>query len=143
MTLISPTAEIEFKDTISIIRRSHTIQAGVMVIRKSCKDQNGRSAYNGAITRFNTTGNVPTPPGYALSDALLGYFQIYTEAAYDPMGKYRYIEPAAFVSDSWRVSRKLTLDLGLRYEYMMAMYSTVDNLSLQFRPGARTIPRRR
>src|SRR5260370_2998846 len=98
-----------------------------MVIRNR-KDQNGRSAYNGAVT-FNTTGN-PNTTGYALSDALLGNFQIYTEAAYDPMGKYRYTEPAGFISDSWKATRRLSIDLGLRYEYMMAMYSTVDNLSL-------------
>jgi len=126
-TLISPTTEIEFKDTLSIIRGQHTIQTGVMVIRNR-KDQNGRSSYNGAIT-FNTSGN-PNTTNYALSDALLGYYQIYTEAAYDPMGKYRYTEPAAFVSDSWKATRKLSIDIGLRYEYMMAMYSTVNNLSI-------------
>jgi hypothetical protein len=126
-TLISPTAEIEWKDTLSIIRGQHTIQTGVMVIRNR-KDQNGRSAYDGSIT-FNTSGN-PNTTNYALADALLGYYQIYTEAAYDPMGKYRYTEPAAFISDSWKATRKLSLDLGLRYEYMMAMYSTANNLSL-------------
>jgi len=124
-TLISPTAEIEFSDSLTIIRGQHSIQTGVMIIRNR-KDQNGRSAYDGSIT-FNTSGN-PNTTNYALSDALLGYFQIYTEAAYDPMGKYRYTEPAAFVSDNWKVTRRLTLDLGLRYEYMMAMYSTVNNL---------------
>jgi hypothetical protein len=46
------------------------------------------------------------------------------------MGKYRYTEPAGFISDSWKASRRLSIDLGLRYEYMMAMYSTADNLSL-------------
>ena len=103
------------------------------------KDQNGRSNYDGSIT-FNTSGN-PNTTGYALSDALLGYFQTYTEAAYDPMGHYRYTEPGAFVDDSWNVSRKLTVNLGLRYEYMMALYSTVNNLaelravSLQPRAG--------
>src|SRR5260370_12815934 len=98
-----------------------------MVIRNR-KDQNGRSAYNGAVT-FTTTGN-PNTTGYALSDALPGNFQIYTEAACDPMGRYRSLEPAGFISDSWKASRKLGIDLGLRYEYMMAMYSTADNLSL-------------
>ena len=42
------------------------------------------------------------------------------------MGHYRYTEPAAFVDDSWKVSRKLSVNLGLRYEYMMAMYSTAE-----------------
>ena len=35
----------------------------------------------------------------------------YTEAAYDPMGHYRYTEPGAFIDDSWKVSRKLTPQL--------------------------------
>jgi hypothetical protein len=60
---------------------------------------------------------------------LTGYFQTYSEAAYDPQGNYRYTEPGAFVDDSWKVSRKLTINLGFRWEYMMAMYSASDNLA--------------
>jgi hypothetical protein len=125
-TLIAPTTEIEIGDSVSIIHGQHTIRTGVLVIRNR-KDQNGRSAYDGSVA-FNTSGN-PNTTGYALADALLGNYYTYTEAAYDPMGHYRYTEPAAFVEDSWKVSRKLTINLGLRYEYMMAMYSTANNLS--------------
>jgi hypothetical protein len=125
-TLISPTTQIELDDTVSIVRGQHAISTGLKIIRNR-KDQNGRSVYDGSIA-FNTAGN-PNTTGYALADALTGYYQTYTEAAYDPMGHYRYTEPSAFVSDSWKVSRRLSLDLGIRYEYMMAMYSTVDNLA--------------
>ena len=125
-TLISPTTEIEAVDSLSIVRGQHTIRIGAEVIRNR-KDQNGRSAYDGSVT-FNTTGN-PNTTGYALADALTGYFNTYTEASYDPMGHYRYTEPSAFIDDNWRVSRKLSVDIGLRYEYMMAMYSTANNLA--------------
>ena len=125
-TLISPTTEIEMGDTFTITHGQHTIRTGMMIIRNR-KDQNGRAAYDGSIT-FNTSGN-PNTTGYALADALLGNFNTYNEAAYDPMGHYRYTEPAAFVDDSWKVSRKLSVTLGLRYEYMMAMYSAVNNLA--------------
>ncbi len=125
-TLTSPITNIELNDSISFVRGQHSIRAGASVIRYR-KDQNGRSNYDGSVV-FNTSGNTNTT-GYALSDALLGNFQTYTEAAYDPMGHYRYTEPGAFVDDSWKVSRKLTVNLGLRYEYMMALYSTVNNLS--------------
>jgi hypothetical protein len=125
-TLSSPTTTIEAGDTVSIIRGAHSIRTGGSVIRNR-KDQNGRSPYTGSIT-FNTTGN-PNTSNYALADALLGNFNTYTEAAYDPMGKYRFTEPALFVDDAWRVSRRLSVNLGVRYEYMMAMYSTVDNLA--------------
>jgi hypothetical protein len=130
-TLASPTTNLEAGDTVSLIRGQHSIRAGASVIRNR-KDQNGRAPYDGNIT-FNTTGN-PNTSGYALADALLGNFNTYTEAAYDPMGHYRYTQPGAFVDDSWKLSRKLSLNVGLRYEYMMAMYSTVDNLSI-FNPA--------
>jgi Carboxypeptidase regulatory-like domain/TonB-dependent Receptor Plug Domain len=125
-TLISPTAEIEVGDTVSIVHGQHTIRTGVMIIRNR-KNQNGRSDYNGSIS-FNATGN-PNTTGYALADALLGNFNSYTEAQYDPIGYYRYTEPSVFVDDTWKVSRKLSVNLGLRYEYFMTMYSQLDNLS--------------
>jgi hypothetical protein len=125
-TLSSPTTEIEASDTVSIVHGQHSIRAGVMVIRNR-KDQNGRSPYTGTIA-FNNSGN-PNTTGNALADALLGNYATYTEAAYDPMGKYRYTEPSVFIDETWKVSRKLSINLGLRYEYMMAMYSTADNLA--------------
>ncbi len=125
-TLSSPTTEIEASDTVSIVRGQHSIRAGVMVIRNR-KDQNGRSPYTGSIA-FNNSGN-PNTTGNALADALLGNYATYTEAAYDPMGKYRYTEPSLFIDDAWKLSRKLSIDLGLRYEYMMSMYSTANNLA--------------
>jgi len=125
-TLTSPTTQIEMADSATIVHGQHTIRAGVMVIRNR-KDQNGRSAYDGNIS-FNNSGN-PNTTGYAMADSLLGNFYSYTEAAYDPMGKYRYTEPAAFIDESWKATRRLTLNFGLRYEYMMAMYSTVNNLA--------------
>jgi len=125
-TLISPTTEIELNDSLSIVHGQHTIRTGVMIIRNR-KDQNGRSAYDGSAV-FNTSGN-PITSNYALADALMGNFQTYTEAAYDPMGRYRYTEPGVFLEDTWQASRRLSVNLGMRYEYMMAMYSTANNLA--------------
>ncbi|HLJ13539.1 MAG TPA: carboxypeptidase regulatory-like domain-containing protein [Bryobacteraceae bacterium] len=125
-TLISPTAEIEGGDTVSMVYRQHTIRTGVMIIRNR-KNQNGRSPYDGSLT-FNSTGN-PNTTGYSLADALTGNFNTYTEAQYDPIGYYRYTEPSAFVDDTWKITRKLSINLGLRYEYFMTMYSQINNLT--------------
>jgi hypothetical protein len=124
-TLSSPTTQIEASDTLSIVRGAHSIKVGLMIMRNR-KDQNGRSLYDGSLSFTTAT---PMTTNYAMADALLGNFANYTEAGYDPIGFYRYTEPSVFVDDSWKVSRKLTLNLGLRYEYMMAMYSTANNLT--------------
>lgn len=124
-TLSSPTTEIEAADTVTIVKGQHSLKLGVMVIRNR-KDQNGRSVYDGNISFATST---PMTTGFAFADALLGNFANYTEAAYDPIGYYRYTEPSVFVDDSWKVSRKLTLNLGMRFEYMMAMYSAINNLT--------------
>jgi hypothetical protein len=34
------------------------------------------------------------------------------------MGHYRYTQPAVFVDDAGKVSRNLSINLGLRYEYV-------------------------
>ena len=125
-TLTSPITNIEFDDAVSMVHGQHSLKVGATVIRYR-KDQNGRSYYDGNAV-FNTSGN-PNTTSYALADALLGNFQTFTEAAYDPMGHYRYTEPAFFIDDSWKATRKLSVDLGLRYEYMQGLYSTADNLA--------------
>ncbi|MGH9581784.1 MAG: carboxypeptidase regulatory-like domain-containing protein, partial [Bryobacteraceae bacterium] len=121
-TLYSPTAEIEGGDTVSIVHGQHTMHTGVLIIRNR-KNQNGRSDYDGNFS-FNPSGN-PNTTGNALSDALLGNFNSYTEAQYDPIGYYRYWEPAAFFDDSWKARR----NFGIRYEYFETMYSLIDNLT--------------
>lgn len=124
--LISPATDIQAGDTLSIVRGPHLIKAGALVIRER-KNQNGRSLYAGSVA-FSTTAN-PRTTGNALADALLGNFSTYTEASYDPFGFFRFTQPEAFLQDSWRVSRKLSLDLGIRYQYMEPLYSTANNLA--------------
>jgi hypothetical protein len=125
-TLISPITNIQMDDKVTWVHGQHTIKVGASVIRYR-KDQNGRSDYDGSMT-FANSGN-PNTTGYAIADALLGNFATYTEAAYDPYGKYRYTEPGAFIDDTWKATSKLSIVMGLRYEYMMSLYSTVNNLA--------------
>lgn len=124
--LMSPTTDISFGDTISVQRGAHTLKAGVTVARDRV-DQNGRPYYTGNLS-FNTSGNNMTT-GNALADALLGNFRTYTEASADPVGFFRFTQPMAFAQDSWKVNRKLSLDLGVRYEWEQPMYTTANNMA--------------
>jgi hypothetical protein len=124
--LMSPSTDIGVSDTLTLLLGSHTLKAGVTVVRDRV-DQNGRPNYTGNAT-FSTSGN-PNTTGNALADALLGNFRTYTEASADPIGFFRFTQPMAFVQDSWKVSRKLSVELGLRYEYVQPMYTQGNNMA--------------
>ena len=122
----SPLTDIQFSDTVTFVRGSHVLKAGAIFVR-SRWDQNGRAMFTGSAS-FNASGN-PNTTGNALADALIGNFRSYTEASFDPMLFLRFSQPEAFVQDSWKVNRKLSLELGLRYQYMQPMYTVANNMA--------------
>ena len=124
--LNSPSTDIQFGDTLSVTLGNHLIKAGGLFIRDRV-DQNGRPYYTGNIT-FNASGT-PTSSGNALADALLGNFKSYTEANADPVGFFRFSQPEAFVQDSWHATSKLSLEIGVRYQYMQPMYTQANNMA--------------
>ncbi|MDQ2920690.1 MAG: carboxypeptidase regulatory-like domain-containing protein, partial [Acidobacteriota bacterium] len=114
------------------VHGSHTLKSGVVMIRNR-KDQNGRSAYAGTVN-FNTGSN-PNTTNNAFADALLGNFRTYSEAALDPIGFFRFSQIEAYISDSWRVNRQLSLELGVRYQYGLPTYTQANNIA-NFDPAA-------
>ena len=76
---------------------------------------------------FKTSGNTNTT-GNAVADMLLGNFRNFNEASADPMGFFRFSQPGAFVQDSWKATRRLSLEFGLRWENMGPMYTQANNM---------------
>ncbi|HZF38106.1 MAG TPA: carboxypeptidase regulatory-like domain-containing protein, partial [Blastocatellia bacterium] len=125
-SLISPTTDIALSDNLSWIHGPHTLKTGLLLIRNR-KDQNGRSPYTGSVS-FNTGSNTNTTNN-AFADALLGNFRTYSEAAIDPMGFFRFSQIESFVSDSWKVSRRLSLEMGVRYQYGWPTFTQANNIA--------------
>jgi len=124
--LMAPTTDITFADNLSYLRGRHAFKTGVMMIRNR-KDQNGRSVYAGSVN-FTTSANNGTT-NYALADAALGQFQLYTEAAGDPVGFFRFSQYDAYIQDSWKVASRLSVEIGLRYSYYMPVYAVANNMA--------------
>jgi hypothetical protein len=124
--LMSPSTDIQLSDTVSLTVGNHLVKAGAVFIRDRV-DQNGRPYYTGNVS-FNASNN-PNTTGNALADALLGNFKSYTEASADPVGFFRFSQPEAFVQDSWKVNSKLSLEIGVRYQYLEPMYTTANNMA--------------
>jgi hypothetical protein len=138
--LLSPTTDIQVADNMTWIKGDHNIKFGAAYIRDRV-DQNGRSNYTGTAnftvipnTTLQTASSLCKNPTsnttcYSLADAFLGNFQSYSEASADPMGHFRFNQIEGFIQDNWKVARKLSLDLGLRYQWVQPFYLQGNNAS--------------
>ncbi|MGI4826952.1 MAG: hypothetical protein ACRYFU_01985, partial [Janthinobacterium lividum] len=123
--LFSPTTDIQVGDTVSMVKGNHLIKFGGVYIRDRI-DQDGRPFYNGNI---NFTGTGSNTTGNALADALLGNFNSYTEASADPAGHFRFSQPEAFAQDTWKAARKLSIEYGVRWQWISPLYTQGNNYS--------------
>jgi hypothetical protein len=69
---------------------------------------------------FGSNTNHPFDTNYAYSNALFGYFNNYSEgsARLDYKPRTKVVE--WFAQDNWKVSSRLTLDLGVRFTWGLA-----------------------
>ncbi len=125
-SLLSPTTDISVTEGVTLVRGQHTIKGGVVYIRNR-KDQNGRPNYTGALN-FNAGGN-NFSTGNSVADMLLGNFRTYTETDIDPVAFFRFSQYDGYITDSWKATRKLSLEFGVRYQYGLPTYSQQNNMA--------------
>jgi outer membrane receptor protein involved in Fe transport len=115
-----------FKDDFSKLLGNHNLKLGALAMR-SRKNQDNWPAVNGTIGystgHSNSTGN-------AFADALIGNFASYTEANTNREGWYRFTQVEFYIQDDWKLNSRLTLNLGLRYQYMPPQYCALMNCVL-------------
>jgi hypothetical protein len=119
----------DWKDTLTRVMGSHTVKAGILVMR-SRKNQDNPPQINGV---FNfATSRSPTT-GQAMADALIGDFQQYQEYSGVRQGWYRFWQVEPYLQDDWKVNARLTVNFGVRWSYMQPQYSALNN-TVQFLP---------
>ena len=79
---------------------------------------NGLYSFDGSATSQYIGGKrSSTSTGNALADLLLGYPQSGTAAVGTSLGDFREWQVAAYVQDDWKILPRLTLNIGIRYDF--------------------------
>jgi hypothetical protein len=121
-----------YVDNLTKTWGAHIFKAGVFVNR-SQRGAQTPVTFNGAID-FGTNANNPLDSGYAFGNAILGVFNSYTEALSRPYERVNINDVEWFVQDNWKVSKKLTVDLGMRFSLIQPMYE-INGQASSFVPG--------
>lgn len=118
-------------DTLTWVKGNHTFKFGGLA-NSSEIFQNGRSTYAGTVN-YSTAQN-PNTSGNSFADALLGNFRNYTEASIDPASHFQFEQYEAFALDSWKINQKLSLEIGVRWQYGTPFYAR-ENTIVNFDPA--------
>jgi hypothetical protein len=97
-------------DTVTKVVGKHTVKAGFFYewIRNS---QPANNSTNGQLQVWNGNSNTF---GNEYADLLYGNLNGYSESSFNRINDIAYGQYEGFVQDSWKVSRRLTLELGIR-----------------------------
>jgi hypothetical protein len=133
-------------NNVSKVLGTHALKFGIYVERMR-KDEVGGANTRGSFD-FGRNTNNPFDSNYAFSNALLGNFNSYSEANLRTYSLYRYTQTEFYAQDSWKVSTRLNLELGIRFYSAPATYdirqflttfipSTYDpkTAAVMYRPG--------
>ena len=112
-------------DNLSKVWRTHTTKFG-FYWERTWNEQPGNGSVNGSAVFSNWGAN---GTGNAYADMLLGQTTQYTEQNFDVVPAFRYITADFYGTDSWKVSRRVTLDYGLRFSHLGPW---VDNTGFGF-----------
>jgi len=116
-----PDGTLDLKDSVSYLRGKHAFKTG-FEYADVILDENRFSGAQGSITFPNILGFLEGTPS---NGSILGG---------NPTSQIRQHWFAGFVQDDWRVARRVTLNLGLRYEYYTSIYER-NNYIGNFNPN--------
>jgi Carboxypeptidase regulatory-like domain len=111
------------RDDVSWIRGNHTLKFGAFLgFNLKNEDTGGATAERTNINPADANASIKT--GMPLANAMLpgNVFSGLSETSTDIYSQVRWRDYEFYVGDSWKVNRRLTLDLGLRYSMLLTPY---------------------
>ena len=114
-------------ENVSKVYQTHTFKLGVYAERVR-KDQSAGAKILGQYVFDRDSAN-PLDTNHAYSNALMGIVDSYSEATSNPQGHFRFTNLEWYVQDNWRVTKRLTLDYGVRFYHDNPEYDTRNQMA--------------
>jgi hypothetical protein len=119
-----PQTGFNYNDTVTWVRGRHTVKAGADILRRQLNLY--RPLAGKGYFQLAGNGNSPccgpgqghTDTGYEVADLFAGFVDAYSHGTPFGMVGTRSWENGFFAQDDFRVTRRLTLNLGLRYDIL-------------------------
>ena len=122
-----------WSNNLTKVWNNHNFKFGIYVER-SVNNKAVNVAFNGGYD-FSRNVNNPLDANHPYANVLIGSVNSYTEANNRPFGHGRFYNFEWFAQDSWKATRRLTIDYGVRFYKMIPVFSAGDKLA-QFSLGA-------
>jgi Carboxypeptidase regulatory-like domain len=118
-----------FSDDLSMTKGRHNFKMGV-ALELNSKTEPGSADYMGNFD-FGHNASNPLSTGNGYANMLLGNYTTYTELTSRVDRDVRHWQNDFYFQDNWRVSSRLTLDIGLRVQHSGSDYE-VNNMNSGF-----------
>ncbi len=132
------------------IKGSHNLKTGFWFIDAKRIQENTFQTYNFADDQTGDPTRASGATGYSLASALLGLptsFQGQLPILGGGPVKFKYAAWSAYVQDEWKLRPRLTVTLGLRYDYLTQpqtldgrLWNALDIPNQKWIIGAKTMP---
>jgi len=132
---ILDTRNFTWNASLTKVRGQHTMKAGYYYFRSL--QRRGAGNVTGNISFANDTNNA-LDTTFGFSNAAIGVFSTYSQTSRWAEGAFLAVNNEAFVQDNWRVSRRVTLDYGVRFAHMRPQYDSYG-FSSNFLPDQWTL----
>jgi outer membrane receptor protein involved in Fe transport len=138
---VAPASTVyHFVSSFSKLAGAHSFKTGFetrvnRVNERNPGNANGFFMFTSQFTQMDPLAAASRNSGNAIASFLLGYPQSgnIELRTYPARQQVSY---AGYLQDDWRVTSRLKLDLGIRYEYITAMTDRFDNINRGFDPTA-------
>ena len=116
------------QEDVTKIYGNHRFKFGFILQRNYQVAPNYGQIYPGYYN-FASTASNPIDTGSGYSNALLGVFQTYQQSTGRVWPELQFWQPEGYVQDSWRVTPKFTVEVGVRLDHQQAGYDTSQGVS--------------